>query len=150
MGDNYYVNSGRELLDFVEFVDHPLVHACWDTGHANCEGSQYDDIMTLGKHLFAIHYNDNHGKSDEHLLPFMGTLNHDEVIHALVESKYNGYFTLECCSPIIPAKYWLGDRKVFENDTRLSEPPMFMQQKMEELLYQTAKHILTSYNLYEV
>ena len=60
-----------------------MLHACWDTGHANCEGSQYDDIITLGKELFAIHYNDNHGAKDEHLIPFLGTLNHDEIINAL-------------------------------------------------------------------
>ena len=149
MGDLYYVNSGKELLEFVEFADHPLVHACWDTGHANCEGNQYDDILTLGEHLYGIHYNDNRGKRDEHLAPYRGTLNHDEVISALIDSKYKGHFTLECCSSFTPAKYWLGDRKSFEKKQRLSEPPLFMQQKMEELLYLTAKHLLSEYDLLE-
>ena len=149
MGDRYYVNSGRELLDFIEFVNHPQVHACWDTGHANCEGSQYEDILTLGEHLYAIHYNDNRGKSDEHLAPYMGTLNHDEVMCALIDAKYKGYFTLECCSPLTPAKYWHGDRRVFERETRLLEPKLPMQRKIEELLYETAKHILSEYGMCE-
>ena len=37
------------MVEFLNYVGHPLLHACWDTGHANCEGSQYDDIVTLGK-----------------------------------------------------------------------------------------------------
>ncbi len=149
MKERYFTNSGKDMVEFLKFVDHPLLHACWDTGHANCEGSQYDDIMTLGNELYAIHYNDNHGKRDEHLIPYLGTLNHDEVINALVDVGYKGYFTLECCSSLISKEYWLGGRRDFDRDTRLAEPPLFMKERTEELLYDTAKYILTSYDLFE-
>ncbi len=149
MGTMYWANSGKDIVEFLRFADHPLLHACWDTGHANCEGSQYDDIMTLGDELYAIHYNDNRGRNDEHLLPFMGTLNHDEVINALIDVKFGGYFTLECPSAITKKDYWLGRRRDFERDTRLSEPQLFMQQRLEVLLYETAKYILTSYDIFE-
>ena len=46
----------------------------------------------------AIHYNDNRGGGDEHIAPFLGTLNHDEVITALIDVGFKGYFTLECDS----------------------------------------------------
>lgn len=149
MGDRYFANSGEDMLQFLRFADHPMLHACWDTGHANCEGSQYDDILTLGDELYAIHYNDNHGAKDEHLIPFLGTLNHDEVINALIDIKYKGYFTLESGSSLIPKKYWLGSRRDFERDTRLAQPQLFMQQKLELLLYDVSKYILLSYGIFE-
>ena len=149
MKDQYFVNSGKDMVEFLDFVDHPRLHACWDTGHGNCEGAQYDQIMTLGKELYAIHYNDNHGARDEHLLPYFGTLNHDEIINALIDVKFGGYFTLECSSSLIPKKYWMGGRRDFERDGRLSEPQLFMQQGLESLLYDTAKYILSAYSLFE-
>ncbi len=149
MKDRYFANSGKDMLDFLHYVDHPLLHACWDTGHANCEGAQYEDIMTLGKELYAIHYNDNHGMKDEHLIPYFGTLNHDEVIHALLDVGYQGYFTLECSSSLIKKKYWLGGRRDFDRDTRLAEPQLFMQQKADSLLYDTAKYMLSAYRIFE-
>ncbi len=45
MGNMYFTNSGKDIKEFVEYVNHPLFHACWDTGHGNCEGNQYDDIL---------------------------------------------------------------------------------------------------------
>ena len=148
-GACYWANTGKDMREFLEFVNHPNLHACWDTGHGNCDGAQYDNIKALGEELYAIHYNDNRGSCDEHLLPFLGTLNHDEVINALIDINYKGCFTLECCSTLRPDKYWLGNRKSFDGENRLSNPPLFMQQKLEELLYNTAKHILTSYSLFE-
>ncbi|MBQ6823141.1 MAG: sugar phosphate isomerase/epimerase [Clostridia bacterium] len=149
MKDRYFANSGRDMVEFIRFVDHPRLHACWDTGHANCEGSQYDEILALGEELYAIHYNDNHGSKDEHLIPYFGTLNHDEVLHALMEVGFKGPFTLECSSSLIPRRYWLGSRRPFEGDTRLAERPLFMQRKLIALLYETAEYMLTAYGLLE-
>ena len=126
-----------------------MIHGCWDTGHANCEGNQYDEIMALGDELYAIHYNDNRGSRDEHTAPFFGTLNHDEVICALVDVGYKGYFTLECTSSLRPYKYWIGDRREFSRETRLREPQLFMQRHVEALMYDTSKWMLESYNLFE-
>ena len=145
----YYANSGKDMREFIEYVNHPNFHVCWDTGHANCEGSQYEEIMALGEHLYAIHYNDNHGNADEHILPYFGTLNHDEVINALLDVGYKGYFTLECDSSLRQPKCWLGDRRAFERDKRALVPPYFMQQDIEKLLYKTAKYLLEQYGLFE-
>ena len=40
-------------------------------------------------------------------------------------------------------------RKVFEKDTRLVDPQLFMQRHLEKLMYDTAKYILDSYGLFE-
>lgn len=149
MRDMYFINSGKDMREFIEYVNHPLVHACWDTGHANCEGSQYDEILALGEELYAIHYNDNRGAMDEHVAPFLGTLNHDEVMHALMDVGFKGYFTLECDSSLREYRYWLGWRRQYGADMRCGEPQLFMQRHIEAMTYETAEWILSSYGLLE-
>ena len=149
MGEMYYPNSAKDILEFLEYIDHPLVHVCWDTGHANCEGSQYDEIVKLGKELYAIHYNDNYGLSDAHTMPYCGTLNNDEILNALIDAGYKGCFTLECGAHLRRAGSWPHKRRPFERDTRLLNPPLHLKQMEEVLLYETAKHILSAYDLFE-
>lgn len=152
MGDRYFINSGKDMREFIEFVDHPMFHGCWDTGHANCEGSQYDEIMAVGNHLFAIHYNDNHGARDNHVAPFLGTLNHDEVINALIDVDFRGYFTLECDNSLVEYNGWPEKRMRFPHPERkhcLREPQLFMQRHIEAMMYDTAKWMLKSYGLFE-
>lgn len=152
MGERYFINCGRDMREFIDYVGHPRFHGCWDTGHANCEGSQYEDILALGEHLYAIHYNDNHGKKDDHVAPFLGRLNHDEVMHALIDVSYSGYFTLECDSSLISFDQWTGKRRRFEREGKaclLSEPQLFMQRHIEAMMYDAAKWMLTEYDLFE-
>ncbi|MBO4262619.1 MAG: hypothetical protein J5903_02405, partial [Clostridia bacterium] len=99
--------------------------------------------------LFAIHYNDNNGEGDFHVAPYLGTLNHDEVMHALIDVGFKGYFTLECDSSLRGYHHWLGWRRQYDGDTRLSEPQLFMQRHIEKMMYETAEYILKSYNLLE-
>ncbi len=149
MGEMYYPNSAEDILAFLSYIDHPLVHVCWDTGHANCEGAQYGEIVKLGQELYAIHYNDNYGLSDAHTMPYCGTLNHDEIVHALMDIDFKGYFTLECGALLRGASAWPHKRRIFEKDTRLLQPPLCLQEKAEALLYESAKYILSAYDLFE-
>lgn len=149
MGDRYFLFTGKDMREFIAFVGHPQIHGCWDTGHANCEGNQYDDIMAVGDELFAIHYNDNHGAMDDHVAPFLGTLNHDEVIRALIDVGFKGYFTLECDSSLTKYNQWTGMRRRFEGASKLREPQLFMQRHIEAMMYDTAKWMLEEYGIFE-
>lgn len=152
MGECYFINTGKDMREFIEFVGHPQIHGCWDTGHANCEGSQYEEILAIGDELYAIHYNDNHGVTDDHVVPFLGTLNHDEVICALMDVGFKGYFTLECDSSLIKYNQWTGKRRRFDGKNirqRLREPQLFMQRHVEAMMYDTAKWMLESYGIWD-
>lgn len=149
MPNGYYTNSGADIKELVDYVNHPLFHICWDTGHANCEGSQYDELMAMGSDLYALHINDNTGVSDLHTIPFLGTVNMDDVMHGLIDSDYKGYFTFECCSALRPSHYWQGDRREYSADTRLLEPTLAMQSEIERFLYNVGVHILKSYDCFE-
>jgi sugar phosphate isomerase/epimerase len=148
-GTGYFTNSGADMKEFVEFLDHPLFHACWDTGHANVEGNQYEEILALGSDLYALHINDNRGSQDEHLLPFLGTMNLDEILHALIDGNYKGYFTFEAASNLRPKECWLGNRREFAKDDRLAEAPLFLQQHLEKAMYELGVYILKKYDVYE-
>ena len=149
MPNRYFINTGKDMREFIEYVKHPQIHGCWDTGHANCEGHQYDDIMAVGEHLYAIHYNDNHGTADQHIAPFLGTMNHDEIMHALIDVGFKGYFTFECELSLRRYHDNTGWRRQFDKDTRLAEPQLFMQRHIEKMMYETAEWILASYQLLE-
>lgn len=148
MGDRYYTNTGKDMYEFVEFVNHPLFGACWDTGHGNIEGPQYDEILAIGKHLKAVHINDNRGKADDHIIPLMGTLNMDEIMHALVDVKFKGYFTFECESLLLPMKTYLYPRHEFKED-KLSSPQLFMQKHLTRLMYEIGEWSLREYDIFE-
>lgn len=150
MGSNWYIESGEDTRQFAEFVDHPLFHVCWDTGHANIQGNQYDDILALGDQLRAVHINDNRGSGDEHILPYLGTMNLDEILHALQDVRYRGDFTFECESTLRTSRSWLGKRRSFPQDTRLLEARCFMQDDLEKLLYHIGEYALKTYGCFEL
>lgn len=149
MNDGYFLISGSDMREFVKYVNHPLFHTCWDTGHANIEGSQYDEIKAIGDELYAVHINDNRGNTDEHLIPFFGTINMDEVMNGLIDINYKGVFTFEAGSVLKFKDNWLTPRRTYEKSAKLANPEIFMQNHMERLMYEIGEHILKSYNLYE-
>jgi len=86
----------EELCELVDRIGHPLVGACWDTGHAHVQGlPQGPSIRMLGRRLKATHIQDNDGKTDQHLLPFLGTIDWADTTAALREIGYPGDFTYE-------------------------------------------------------
>lgn len=148
MGDMYYFLTGAEMAEFLDVDKHPLMGACWDTGHANCEGHQYDDIISLGSYLKAIHFNDNSGRGDEHIIPFCGTMSVDEVIQGLIDSGYKGYCTFEANNTLRPYKYWQGDRHPFRNE-RLRDVSLHIQKAFERSMYEIGKYVLETYDIFE-
>ena len=145
----FYMYTGKDMVEFIEHIDHPLFQAVWDTGHGTTEGSQYDNIVALGKHLKGLHVHDNNGKADEHTMPYTGVLNLDQVMNGLLDVGDEGYFTFEVLNALRAAKDGRQPRQVFERDTRLANPTLEMQIDMERLLYHIGKHALTAYNCFE-
>ena len=148
-GENeYYFITGEDMAEFLDMANHPLLGACWDTGHANCEGRQYEDLIALGDKLRAIHFNDNSGRGDEHTIPYCGTMSVDAVMNGLLDIGYKGYFTFESDSVLRPYKYWQGDRHTFEKE-RVREAPLCVQKTFEHAMYQIGEYILRAYDCFE-
>lgn len=144
--DMYWIDNAEDLRSFVEFVDHPLLHACWDTGHGNMQPTSQDEALRiLGSQVFALHVQDNYGDEDSHLAPFCGTLNLDSLMCGLKEIDYKGYFTFESGNIFLPPS----KRRPFEADCRLFRPPLELRIQAEKLLYAIGKSVLEAYECFE-
>ena len=141
----YWIDNAKDLLQLIEYVDHPLFEAVWDTGHANLlDIPQDESLRLLGKHIKALHVQDNLGDDDTHLAPYFGTMNLDCLMHGLSEIGYNGYFTFESVFFVSQ-----GRRRIYEKDTRALSVPLSVQCKAEELLYEIGRSLLRSYDRFE-
>ena len=147
--DTYCFFDADQMLDFLKEANHPLMHAVWDTGHGNTEGNQYEQLVTLGQELYGIHVHDNTEHGDEHLIPFLGTLNMDDLINGLIDANYQGCFTFEAIATLRKANSRHGKRHIFEREKRLLNPTIEMQIDLERLLYTIGKHCLEAYKLFE-
>ncbi|MBQ9263187.1 MAG: sugar phosphate isomerase/epimerase [Clostridia bacterium] len=92
-----YCASVYELIDLCDAFDDPdHVGVCYDFGHANLTGGFHrQNLNAIGRRLKAIHVQDNHGQTDEHLLPFFGSIDWNDAMRGLAESGYNGDLTFE-------------------------------------------------------
>lgn len=85
------------LIAVIDEINEPDVGACLDTGHANTSGyNPADCVYQLGQRLRATHINDNHaGNRDEHIAPFMGTIDWPALVRALRDIGYSYDFSYE-------------------------------------------------------
>jgi sugar phosphate isomerase/epimerase len=89
---------GSRLEDLLEIVqiDPDSLGVCLDTGHANINGFACGRFaIELGEHLIATHIHDNDGRSDQHLLPFVGNIDWDEFLDAIERCHYGGRMIVE-------------------------------------------------------
>ncbi len=134
--DLYWIDNATDLLELVEYVNHPLFHVVWDTGHGNMQKTtQEEALKLLGNHVKALHVHDNNGLADQHLCPFFGTMDTASLMKGLKDIGYDGYFTFEAdnffCMPSIK-------KAGFEIDLEL-------KLKAEKLLYNIGWNILKDY-----
>jgi len=71
------------------------VGICLDFGHAHLDGDLVDAIETVSEHLVATHVHDNRGRTDDHLMPFEGTIDWPAALTAVQKIGYDGPFMLE-------------------------------------------------------
>ncbi len=90
--------TAEDFVHYIDFVNDEYFTACFDIGHAemvNCEGAP-KIIRALGHdRLTALHVHDNDCYHDDHIFPFAGKINWNEVCRALADIDYSGDFTFE-------------------------------------------------------
>lgn len=161
MTDGTYcpLSTGRELRDFMEYVDHPLLGACWDTAHGNLntkvkEEGQYASIVAIGDKLKGLHIADNFGDGPHHhTWPFAGIVNFDSVMQGLVDVKYDGVFTFEASYTLIHHENLPYHRQPWEHNgqtvTKLLDPSVELKRKAVDLMYDVGQYLLESYGCFE-
>ena len=147
----YYFRRGLEMRQFIEEAGMPRLHACWDTGHANIGAGfdQYHDLLELGSHLRALHIQDNWGTTDSHVMPMVGIVNYDQIIKALIEIGYKGFFSFEAPDTLRVGGDSHHKRRNLLPDDKLANPTIFLQQKMTTVKYEIGKWMLETYGVFE-
>ena len=148
----------KDMRELIDKVGHPLFAACWDTAHGNIAKEaraigQYENIMALGDKLKGLHISDNFGDTHHHTWPFAGIINFDEVMQALVDINYDGYFNFEASYTLIRQENLPYRRKAWEHDgktvTTLLNPSVTLKQRAVDLLFDVGQHILEAYGCFE-
>jgi sugar phosphate isomerase/epimerase len=90
------LSRAGSLVHFVEEdLESPNVGVCLDFGHAHMHGDVLDAIETVSGHLITTHVHDNRGRSDDHLVPFDGTIDWPAAMTALQKVGYEKTLLLE-------------------------------------------------------
>ncbi len=88
----------KGYLDYVlsNIIDEH-VGLCLDSGHLHAHFDDELDFELFKNRIFAVHLHDNDGTADQHLMPFEGTIDWNQLISSLKQSNYTGPITLETC-----------------------------------------------------
>ena len=78
-----------------EELEMPDAGICFDFGHAHLFGDVIDAVETASGHLITTHVHDNGGRTDDHLVPFEGTIDWEATLTAVQKVGYEGTFLLE-------------------------------------------------------
>ena len=81
----------------------PDVGICMDFGHGFLMGDLTDAVETASGHLITTHVHDNHGKTDDHLMPFDGAIDWPATLMATQKIGYEGPLMLEVRNTSTPA-----------------------------------------------
>ena len=125
-------STGEDLKKHIDIINDEFFVACLDLGHAEMRGSgdgAVNMIKTLGQRLQALHIHDNNRFNDNHQIPFSMNINFEEIVKALKEIDYKGYFTLEADSFL--SAY--NSDNVFEGVVKLKQSARKLADMFEQL-----------------
>jgi sugar phosphate isomerase/epimerase len=92
-------NELSRAASLVHFVEEDLealdVGVCLDFGHAHMDGDLIDAIETVSGHLMTTHVHDNSGRTDDHLVPFDGTIDWPAAMTAVQKIGYDDTLMFE-------------------------------------------------------
>ncbi len=89
--------SSSEVLWMVRRIDLENLGICFDTGHANifAKTPPAKALLEIGRWVWALHLNDNSGKSDSHLAPGRGNIEWADILKTIELISYKGSLNLE-------------------------------------------------------
>lgn len=83
--------------------DGSSVGICLDFGHAHLMGDVADAIETAAEHLVTTHVHDNRRRSDDHLVPYAGSIEWPGALLMMQKIGYDGTYMMELANTGSPA-----------------------------------------------
>jgi sugar phosphate isomerase/epimerase len=98
------LSTPAELVTLLERdLEAPHAGICLDFGHAHLMGDVADAVEVAAEHLIATHVHDNRRRDDDHLSPFLGTINWEVALMTMQKIGYEGTYLLELANTGSPA-----------------------------------------------
>ena len=90
------LSTAPDLIDVIErSFEGADLGVCMDVGHAHILGDAAEAIETTSEYLITTHIHDNRRQSDDHLVPFQGSIDWAAAIMALEKIGYDGVLMYE-------------------------------------------------------
>lgn len=89
------VSNRRAVSAILGDYDPDVFGLCYDSGHGNLSPGGLEFLADLADRLIAIHLHDNDGTSDQHKLPFTGTVDWPALAGLIAGSSYGGPVSIE-------------------------------------------------------
>jgi sugar phosphate isomerase/epimerase len=118
------LSSAASLVAMIEGdLESKSVGICMDFGHAHMMGDVADAVETAAEHVITTHVHDNRRRDDEHLVPYLGTINWDMTLMTMQKIGYDGTYVLELANTGTPAAVLEGARRARERFERTLAQP---------------------------
>ena len=122
-------NSLSTAPDLVELLERSFESAdlgiCMDVGHAHILGDTAEAIETTSEYLVTTHIHDNRRQSDDHLVPFQGSIDWAAAIMAFEKIGYDGVLMYEV--------------RAAESPRAVLERAVAARRKLEELMVDSSQ-----------
>lgn len=89
------LSRAGSLVHLVEEELETPAGICFDFGHAQIDGDVVDALETVSGHLVTTHVHDNRGRSDDHLVPFEGSIDWPAALTAIQKIGYDSTLLFE-------------------------------------------------------
>jgi sugar phosphate isomerase/epimerase len=127
------LSTAEQLVRMIEDdLELPDLGVCLDFGHAHLAGDLLDAIETLSGHVLTTHVHDNRGRTDDHLLPFEGTIAWDAALMALQKIGYEGVLMFELAAAAEPRLALERAEQVRERLQRMMDSDRQYERQAEE------------------
>ena len=98
------LSTPASLVEMIEDnLDTPHAGICLDFGHAHLMGDVADAVETAAEHVIATHVHDNRRRDDEHLVPYLGSINWDMALMTMQKIGYEASYVMELATSNTPA-----------------------------------------------
>ena len=117
------LSTPTALVDMIESdIEAVALGICMDVGHARMMGDVVDAIEACSGHVITTHLHDNRGRTDDHLVPFDGTIDWPAAMTAIQKVGYDQTLLFEIAAHGSPKQTLVKAQKA--------------RQKLEHLLVQ--------------
>jgi sugar phosphate isomerase/epimerase len=89
------ISTPASLVAMLDDLGAPHAGICMDFGHAFLGGDVPDAIEVSAEHVIATHVHDNHGRADDHLVPYQGAIDWDAALVTMQKIGYEGMYLME-------------------------------------------------------